>query len=546
MLVEKNRREFLKFLGHSTSATMALPTLLSTLGLTSCATPMKRPKGLFPGIQPTFTDDLILGKGLNYHIVSKWGDIINKKGERFGFNCDFTSFLPMKGKPNEGFLWVNHESTIPQFIHNKETSQLTRSKQEIMAEQETVGGSILHIKKYRNKWSLIKGSKYNRRIHGRTPIPFSHKYKIMGTRTALGTLANCAGGQTPWGTFLSSEENYHKFYGEAFFEKGHRHYDVKNHKDPKKGFIAWHSQFPLPPEHYGWVVEINPQTGKVEKQILLGRARHEGATPVVTKNKKTVIYMGEDIEDGFLFKFVSTGMHLKSGKLYAADTKNGRWLLLDINESKKLKNHFRSQLEVLIYSRKAAQILGATPLDRPEDIEVNPTTGDILVALTNNKDKNNFYGGLLRIKESSDFDSLTFVADTWLSGGPSTGFACPDNLAFDAKGNLWMTVDISEKAIGKPHYKMFGNNGLFYIPMSGPYGGIPVQVASAPVDAEFTGPWFSPDYKTLFLSVQHPGSRTMHNLKKPTSTWPDGPGELPKPAVVAIQGPLLEKLTTQS
>ena len=164
------------------------------------------------------------------------------------------------------------------------------------------------------------------------------------------------------------------------------------------------------------------------------------------------------------------------------------------------------------------------------------------VALTKNKKKGNYYGSLLKISEKGDHDSLQFKADTWVSGGLESGMACPDNLCFDAKGNLWMTTDISEKLIRNPEYKMFGNNGLFYIPLSGPSAGIPIQVASAPVDAELTGPWFSPDNKTLFLSVQHPGSGSRKNLKKPTSTWPDGPGQLPKPAVVAIQGPLFKKL----
>ena len=120
--------------------------------------------------------------------------------------------------------------------------------------------------------------------------------------------------------------------------------------------------------------------------------------------------------------------------------------------------------------------------------------------------------------------------------------ACPDNMAFDKNGNLWVTNDMSEKDIGTAKYSMFGNNGLYFIPMSGKKAGMPILVATAPVDAELTGPWFTPDYKTLFLSVQHPGSGQRFNMKRATSQWPDGPGKLPRSAVVAIEGELFSQL----
>ncbi len=527
----QSRRQFLRFVSSQTTLLGLSPLLLNSL--TGCTTTPENSE--IKGIQPSFEDKLLLADGLQYKVLARWGDKINKNGETFGFNNDFTCYLPFAGKTNEGLLWVNHESVIPQFIHGKNSDQLTRSINEIIKEQEAVGGSILHVKKISDEWAVQINSKYNRRVHGRTKIPFSHGTTIQGSKAAVGTLANCAGGLTPWGTFLTSEENYDGFYGEAKMVKGQR----SVHTFEK---FNWWKQFPLPPEHYGWIVEIDPTTGAAEKQILLGRAPHEGATVAVTRDKKVAVYMGEDREGGYIYKFVSTGMNFKDGTLYAADTKNGKWLALNIEKSPVLKNNFRNQLEVLTYAHQSAEIVGATPQDRPEDVAVHPQTGDIFITLTKNSQTGNLYGSLLKISEDKDHDSVTFSADTWISGGLQSGLACPDNLCFDKKGNLWVTVDMSEKDIGNKNYKQFGNNGLFYIPMSGKNAGVPIQVASAPVDAELTGPWFTPDYKTLFLSVQHPGSSGRNNLAHPTSTWPDGKGQMPKPAVVAIEGPLFDQL----
>ena len=132
-------------------------------------------------------------------------------------------------------------------------------------------------------------------------------------------------------------------------------------------------------------------------------------------------------------------------------------------------------------------------------------------------------------------------ADTFLSGGEETGFACPDNLAFDNGGNLWFTSDISGGAMNKGPYVSFKNNGLFVLLRSGENAGEVVQIASAPVDAELTGPFFTPDGKTLFLSVQHPGGQS-NSLNELTSHWPDGGDSLPSPSVVTIQGPLLNAI----
>ena len=209
-----------------------------------------------------------------------------------------------------------------------------------------------------------------------------------------------------------------------------------------------------------------------------------------------------------------------------------------------MKKAFENQTEVLIRAREAAKLLGATELNRPEDIEIDPITGSVFVSLTNNKPKGDFHGSILKIEEeNNEHDSLNFSASVYMAGGGENGFSCPDNLAFDLSGNLWMTTDMSGSVMNKEEwpYMAFKNNSLFVIPRIGKDAGKVIRVANAPRDAEFTGPWFSPDGKTLFLSVQHPGEQTI-DLKNPTSLWPFDKDNIPKPSVVAITGDLIEKM----
>ena len=154
-----SRRRFLDFMGRTTAASALTPTLLY---LNGCASKAKVP--LFDGIKPSFADEVKLIDGLEYYIVAKCGDVINKKGEVFGAHNDFNCFLPFRNKDDEALLWVNHESVTPQFLHNKNSADLKRSVNEIMKEQEMVGGSILHIKKTDKKWMVVKNSKYNNNL----------------------------------------------------------------------------------------------------------------------------------------------------------------------------------------------------------------------------------------------------------------------------------------------------------------------------------------------------------------------------------------------
>lgn len=523
-----SRRQFLQFLGASTAIT-------SAPYLSGCQSPEKKPDiknlGITP-LEPTYKDDVILASGFQYSVLISSGDKIGRRSS-FGYNNDYIAFIPFKEKSlNEGWLWVNHESFDSLFVSGRKKGDPLTKKQ-VQNEMTMVGGSLLHAKMENGKWSILRNSRLNKRFDARTKIPFADGVKVEGQRVATGTLANCAGGITPWNTVLTCEENYQDFYGESTqLDNG------KKGWTPGSNYLMWEKFYKRPPEHYGWVVEINPKTRKAQKLTNLGRFSHESATVTLAKDGRVVVYSGDDKADESIYKFISDGNdHLKSGTLYVADTINGKWLPLDRKQNPRLKKRFSSQLDLLIRTREAGRLAGGTPQNRPEDIAIDPQTGDVLVCLTNNKVRGDFWGQILKIEESNqDSGSLEFKSSTLLAGGDKKGFACPDNIAFGPNGHLWFTTDISGGSIGKRPYESFGNNALFVVPMNGVNAGFAFRVASAPVGSEFTGPCFAPDGKTLFLSVQHPGEKSK-SLSQPRSRWPNFGAELPRPSVIAISGP---------
>jgi secreted PhoX family phosphatase len=543
---QQNRRSFLQFLGHSSILAAGSSTILPLLS--ACNDPKKivndkkNEKPIFPiaGIQAQSSDKLVLSEGLSYQILIKWGDPISEK-DKFGFNNDYLAYLPLdKTKPHEGLLWVNHEYPDPLFISNfpRKTDAKTKTKDQVDKEMYDVGGSILHIKKNdKGVWEVVKDDKYNRRLNGFTMIPFDWNEPVAGKKEAMGTLGNCAGGVTPWGTILTCEENYQDCYGET----DHKNPAKPKHKDSEYGWEHHYKENLT--EHYGWVVEVNIKTGEAKKLVSLGRCAHECAQVWRCEDGRLVVYTGDDKNDEHIYKFISAVPDsLTEGTLYVANTEKGEWLSLNYEEQPLLKQHFKSQTEVLIRVREAAKLLGATPLNRPEDIEFDPFTGNVLVTLTNNLPKGDFVGQIMKIEEdSADKTGLKFKADTFLAGGPELGFACPDNMVFDPKGNLWFTSDMSGSLMNREErYKPFGNNGLFVYNAAEDKV---IQVASAPMDAEFTGPYFSPDGTSLFLSVQHPGETSKSLMKEEISShWPDGGENIPRAAVVVISGKALDEL----
>jgi secreted PhoX family phosphatase len=522
-----NRRDFLKFTGRS--AVLALAA--------SCASPLAalstKNKKLLE-LAPSFEDVLKLAPAFESSILIKWDDPINNSGDKFGYNNDFIALVPLEGKMNEALMWVNHEYVHPFFTsgHIIDDNYNRKTFEQATAEMMAVGGSIIHIKKIDENWHLVKDSSYNRRLNALTPIEFSSGTEVFGKKIAIGTLANCAGGVTPWKTFLTCEENYQNFFGDALYEKdGNRIYQSA------KWTTGWDIHYSHPPEHYGWVVEVNPFTGKSKKLISLGRFCHEGACAIKAKSGKTVVYMGDDENDEFFYKFISdTPDSLDTGTLYVASLETGKWIPLTL-KNPLLKGKFKNQTELLIRTREAARLVHATKMDRPEDCEIDPITGHIFLNCTNNVPAKRPYGAIYKfVEKNNDYESLEFESSIFVHGGLESKIACPDNMAFDRKGNLWITTDISESEIGSDVYKSFGNNALFYMPMSGPDSGKAFRVAQAPVDAELTGPCFSDDGKTLFMSVQHPGARSK-TLMDLTSHWPEGGVSIPRPSVVSIKIP---------
>jgi secreted PhoX family phosphatase len=520
------------------------------------AAPLANPRTMFAPIGPSTEDDIILPQGYQYHMVAPWGMEFGD-GQTVGFNHDWvgyypidlldtgadlanihTGFLPADASSTEGLLVINHEYTNPLFVGDY-SGEGPKTPEQIAAEQDAVGLSVLHVMQDADgAWGVVADALENRRITALTPCLLTGPAAdIDGGPEAVGTLANCSGGMTPWGTALSCEENFQDYPVEA-----------------PNGY-GWDPEV-YGKRHYGWVVEVDPfdPASTPRKHTAMGRFRHENVAIAVGEDGTVVAYEGDDRNDSCVYKFVAdkklTGDRaedmtiLESGKLYVGDFGNGRWILLDYDSQERLQAAedsdgnplFASQADVLADVRAASMALGATPMDRPEDIEVHPLDGSVYIALTNNTGHGNFHGQIVRLVETdNNYASETFDWSIFATGGPQSGFSSPDNLIFDGEGNLWMVTDISTSRHNKGIYAFHGNNALFFFHTEGPLAGYAYQFASGPVHSEMTGPTWTPDGKTLFLSVQHPGEESP-SLDELTSHWPDGGDAVPRPATVAITG----------
>ncbi|MFP7736616.1 PhoX family protein [Priestia aryabhattai] len=535
-----NRRIFLSRIGAGATA---LAVATSGLGVLSEAANAQtdsllriKPKKTgfrFTPIKATTKDDVILPKGFKYDVVAAYGDIINPKKDTFGYNNDFTLYFPIKAS-NRGLLWVNHEYTNPLYVEGaKVNDKYTPAQIEKLLYNQ--GGSIIEVyyDKKEDKWKMDATSKYARRISGLTRFkltgPAKGEKAVGGAINVQGTFANCSGGKTLWNTVLSCEENF---------------------EDTSKNAG-------LNPTHYGWVIEVDPfdPNFQVRKHTALGRFNHENASMGLAKDQRVVVYMGDDKKDACVYKFVSKDKYkpemgkansrlLDKGTLYVADFKKGKWIPLTIEAVKAaadgkpdLLEKFQTQGDVVTNCQEAAILLGGTPTDRPEDVEISPFDSTIYIAHTNNDKHGNLHGHITRfIEKNNDHGETEFEYEIFAAGGRQSGFSAPDNLTFDSNANLWTVTDISSSSLNKDAWTSFGNNGVFVIPTVGDDKGVALQFASAPMEAEFTGPCFTPDEKTLFLSVQHPGEET-EDLSNPTSTWPHRKGEkVPRPGVIAITG----------
>lgn len=539
-----SRRKALKYTGKA-AALVAAGSVFPLDFFERTVTDRNQSKLFFKPIKASGEDNFLLPENFKYDIIRIWGDKINDN-DYYGFNNDFVAYLPINflsgGKnSSDGLLVVNHEFPSPLFINNYSDEDFKNGKiksaDEVEAEKRSVGISVFRVKHDNDQWQFINDDQYNRRIDANTKFRITGK--AAGAREmnfadyAEGTLANCSGAITPWGTLLSAEENYQDYFtSENIWE--YRWNDVE------KDFTI---------EHYGWIVEVDPfdKNSIPVKRTSMGRFHHENVAIKISKNGKIAAYMGDDKSNECVYKFVSAKAYdenvrennfdlLDNGDLYVADFGNKKWKLLDYEKNDVLKKEFSSQADVLVNCQRASKIAGGTECNRPEDIEINPVDGTVFIAFTNNTRKDDYHGSIVRIIEKyDDPESDEFEWEVFATGSVDAGFSCPDNLTFDSDGNLWVLSDISASWLNKEKHKEFKNNSLFMIPTSGEDKGKAFRFATGPVDCEMCGGNFTPDESTMFISIQHPGENSQ-TIENPTSRWPNFGSDIPRPAVIAITG----------
>ncbi len=551
----------------------------------------------FTSLAGTREDVLEVPEGYRAEVLLSWGQPICKgAGEfrleeqsgasqslQFGFNPDFSACFPLEGSSgNRGLLVVNHEYPGPnEMFPGYERARLTPSQVEV--QMAACGLSVVEVQRTKDGWRVVSDSRYNRRITSSTAMDLAGPVRgdalvrtalDAGGHEVLGTFANCGGGKTPWGTVLSCEENFHEYFARASVPKGERLQEgFRRYGMLDASLYGWDthvprfdlSEHPQEAHRFGWVVEVDPFApgSKPKKRTALGRMRHEGATPVLADDGRVVVYMGDDGHFEYLYKFVSAGRFdpeggesngelLDRGTLFVARFHldgTGDWLPL-IPEGP-LEGW--SPARILVHARAAADRLGATPMDRPEDVEVNPVNQRVYVCMTMNPARlkgdggpnpraSNRHGHVLELSEfGGDFAARRFQWSPFMLAGPegegqggqygrggkAEPLSCPDNIAFDGVGNLWIATDGQPSALGI-------NDSIYAVPTAGPERARPRRFLNGPIGCEICGPEFTPDFRTLFVCVQHPGAGG--GLESPRSRWPHDGSGLPRGSLVAVTG----------
>ncbi len=574
----------------------------------------------FDEVEAGVDDKHHVAAGYDADILIRWGDGLfadapefdptkqtaDTQRRQFGYNSDYIGYIPLDGSSEHGLLVVNHEYTNPHLMFpgivsvvEGKIEQKPLTKEQVDVEIAAHGMSVAEIQKVDGKWQLVKDSKSNRRITADTemlvtgPAAGSDRLKTNADATGtkvLGTVNNCAGGITPWGTVMSGEENFHGYFGG---ELAADHPEAANYErlgipDGTYEWANFYDRFdvskePNEPNRFGWMIEIDPSdpNSVPKKRTALGRMKHEGAESIVAKNGRVVLYQGDDERFDYVYKFVTAGTFnpsdraanmnlLDEGTLYVAKfAEDGtmQWLPLVFGEGPlTAENGFNSQADVVIETRRAADLLGATKMDRPEDIQPNAINGKVYVMLTNNTNRKddqidaanprakNAFGHIIEIAEADgDFSATsgkweilvkcgdpavaevgaTFSTETTKNGW----FGMPDNCAIDNAGRLWVSTDgNSPKATGR-------TDGLWAVDTEGDARATSKLFFRVPVGAEMCGPIFTPNDETLFLAVQHPadggedwgafGRRSYY--EDPSTRWPDFKNDMPaRPSVVVI------------
>jgi secreted PhoX family phosphatase len=529
---------------------------------------------------------------------------------QFGFNNDYCGLVPLPGRGERYLMVSNHEYTSEIYMfHGWNPANPTREQAEIAWAAH--GLSVVVVERGRHgRLEVTLDRHYNRRITLTTP--FTVQGPAAGStylktsvdpagRTVLGTQNNCSGGVTPWGTILSGEENVNQYFANANavtdpvararlarygFPGGAT--DRKWERFDKRFDLA---QEPNEANRFGWIVEIDPlePSSAPIKHTALGRLKHEGANVIVTPDGRVVAYMGDDERFEYLYKFVSDGRVKKGDSRYARDHNkklldagtlyvakftgdspaaeidgtgtlpsdgefdgSGEWIPLAHNTTSFVPG-FTAE-EVYVFTRSAADVVSATKMDRPEDVEPSLKSGRMYAALTNNSERGNpgkegpteinprvqnRHGHVLELEERrGDNTATTFAWQLFLVCGDPTSegtyfggydktqvspISCPDNVAFDSRGNLWISTDGNA---------LDSNDGLFAVPVEGHERGHVKQFLTVPNGAETCGPVITDDF--VLVSVQHPGELDGASADNPLSHWPDGGTTQPRPSVVAV------------
>lgn len=555
--------------------------------------------------------------GYETQVLLRWGDKVftdspdfdpmnqtaAAQARQFGYNNDYIGFVTIDGSSDRGLLFVNHEYTNAELMFpawatvGKDDEGKDKvipgeyTKELVDIEMAAHGGTIIEIAKTDGRWRPVLNGQWNRRITPDTemeltgPVAGSARVATAADptgRKVFGTLNNCAGGVTPWGTCLMAEENFHGYFmGEL--PAGHR--EARNYEriGAPAGWYQWgrfHDRFDVSKEpneanRFGWVVEVDPNDpGSVpKKRTAIGRVKHEGCETIVNGDGRVVLYSGDDERFDYVYKFVTSGRYdpvnrdanadlLDEGTLHVARfNEDGSldWMPI-VHGSGPLNsaNGFDSQADVLLETRRAADLLGATRMDRPEDVQPNRKTGKVYVMLTNNTRRkagdespanpraDNAFGHIIEISEAgSDFastratweilvrcgdPSVAEVGATFSSATTRDGwFGMPDNCTIDNEGRLWVSTDgNSRKATGR-------TDGIWAVDTEGEMRGTSRLFFRVPVGAEMCGPMFTPDNETLFLAVQHPGDEGLATFENPATRWPDFDDGMPvRPSVVVV------------
>ncbi|MCV6592897.1 MAG: PhoX family phosphatase [Silicimonas sp.] len=504
------------------------------------------------------------------------------QAEAFGDNTDG---MEVYAHGDKVLLAVNNEYTNRSIIWGNRPDGKAETDDDVLKGKMAHGLTVVEIANDGSGWSIVKDSPYNRRVTPDTEMEITGPaagHALMqtaadpsGTRS-LGTWNNCGNGSTPWGTYLACEENFNGYFSSSVegvdISPELKRYGVSE-KDWGYGWARIDERFdiskhPNEPNRAGYVVELDPRdpNSTPKKRTALGRFKHENAEVVVNSDGRIVVYMGDDERGEFLYRYVSNGVYapgnptdslLEDGRLYAAqfdDRGLGRWLELTPESA-----GMASMAEVCIHTRIAASAVGATTMDRPEWVAANPRAPEVYCALTNNKNRGikpnaggdltpvggpnpretNNYGQVVRWwPGGGDHTADTFTWDLFVMAGNPTVhsdanagsdnvddqnmFNSPDGLKFDSSGIVWIQTDGNySNADG---FAGQGNNQML---AGDPVTGEIRRFLVGPKQCEVTGLTWSPDKRTMFVGIQHPGERG-------DSHWPEGGDAAPRSAIVAV------------